>query len=63
MDGEDLRLAVYRTFAETGRAPDSSELAGQFGVDVLEVAAGLDELARSGGSGKDRGYLHPPSGV
>jgi hypothetical protein len=46
MDGEDLRLAVYRTFAETGRAPDSSELAGQFGVDVLEVAAGLDELAR-----------------
>jgi hypothetical protein len=26
MDGEDLRLAVYRTFAETGRAPDSSEL-------------------------------------
>jgi hypothetical protein len=40
MDGEDLRLAVYRTFAETGRAPDSSEPAGQFGVDVLEVAAG-----------------------
>jgi len=46
MDGEDLRLAVYRTFAETGHTPDSGELAGQFGVDVLEVAAGLDELAR-----------------
>jgi hypothetical protein len=46
MDAEDLRLAVYRAFAETGRAPDSSELAGQFGVDVHEVAGGLDELAR-----------------
>jgi hypothetical protein len=35
MDGEDLRLAVYLTFAETGRAPDSSEPAGQFAVDVF----------------------------
>jgi Alkylmercury lyase len=46
MDGEDLRLAVYRAFAETGRAPQPSELAGQLGADVREVTAGLGELAR-----------------
>jgi len=48
MDSEDLRLAVYRAFAGTGRAPEPGELAGQFGTDVREVAAGLDELAGSG---------------
>ena len=46
MDSEDLRLAVYRAFAGTGRAPERGELAGQLGADVREVAAGLDELAR-----------------
>ena len=34
MDAEDLRLAVYRAFAETGRAPGAGELAGQFGVEI-----------------------------
>ena len=47
MDGEDLRLALYRTFAETGRAPDSSELAAQLGAEAPEVTAGLSELARA----------------
>ena len=47
MDTEDLRLAVYRAFAETGRAPGADELAGQFGVEAPVVAAGLEELARA----------------
>jgi hypothetical protein len=46
MDGEDLRLAVYRSFAGTGRGPDDGELAAQFGVGASEAAAGLAELAR-----------------
>jgi hypothetical protein len=46
MDAEDLRLAVYRAFAETGRAPGSSELAAELGVEAAEVAVGLAELAR-----------------
>ena len=47
MDTEDLRLAVYRAFAETGRAPRVRELALQSGTDVPSVAAGLAELARA----------------
>jgi len=47
MDTEDLRLAVYRGFAETGRASQVSELAQQSGIDVPEVIAGLAELARA----------------
>jgi len=46
MDAEDLRLAVYRAFAETGRAPRSDELARQLGAGAQEVTEGLDELAR-----------------
>ena len=47
MDYEDLRLAVYRAFAETGRAPGAGELAGQFGVEATVIAEGLEELARA----------------
>jgi hypothetical protein len=47
MDMEDLRLAVYRAFAETGRAPQASELALRSGSDVPAVTAGLAELARA----------------
>jgi hypothetical protein len=46
MDGEDLRLAVYLAFAETGRAPRPGELAARLDTDVQQVAAGLGELAR-----------------
>ena len=46
MDSEDLRLAVYRAFAETGRAPDAGALAAQLGAEASEVVAGLSELAR-----------------
>ena len=45
MDAEDLRLAVYRAFAETGRAPEPGELATELGTETREVAAGLAELA------------------
>lgn len=47
VDAEDLRLAVYRTFAGTGRVPRANELAGQFGAELPTVAAGLEELARA----------------
>jgi hypothetical protein len=46
MDLEDLRLAVYRAFAGTGRAPSGRDLAGQLGTSEPEVAAGLRALAR-----------------
>ena len=49
MDSEDLRLAVYREFAATGRAADASSLAARFGTGVSEVADGLgDGLAVHG---------------
>ena len=48
MDAEDLRLAVYHAFAETGRAPEPGELATKLGTEAREVAAGLAELARAG---------------
>lgn len=47
MDSEDLRVAVYRAFAETGRAPRAADLARMCGSDVPAVTAGLAELARS----------------
>jgi hypothetical protein len=46
MDREDLWLAVYRAFAEAGRAPDASALAAQFGAEASKVVAGPSELAR-----------------
>ncbi len=45
MDREDLRLAVYRAFADTGRAPEPGDLAAQLGVDLASVVLGLVELA------------------
>ena len=45
MDSEDLRLAVYRSFAQTGRAPESQGLAEQLESDVPAVIRGLNELA------------------
>ena len=47
MESEDLRLAVYRTFADTGRAPRAAELAEEFGAGLPAVTGGLDELARA----------------
>lgn len=47
MDVEDLRLLVYRSFADTGRAPDVVAAAGELGVESSVVRAGLLELARA----------------
>jgi len=47
MDHENLRLAVYRAFAQTGRVPEPAELAGPLGTDESAVARGLADLARA----------------
>jgi hypothetical protein len=44
MDSEDLRLAVYRAFAGTGRAPSGVDLADEFGVTPAEIERGLRDL-------------------
>lgn len=67
MDVEELRLAVYRVFAETGRAPQAGELAEQLGAEVPEVDMSLAELARGRHLAlDDRGQIvmaHPFSAV
>jgi Alkylmercury lyase len=45
MEREDLRLAVYTEFAETGRAPTAGELGGRFGTGERVIAMTLAELA------------------
>ena len=47
MDHEDLRLAVYRSFAVTGRPPDVHDLARDLATDSATVEAGLAALARA----------------
>jgi hypothetical protein len=42
---EDLRLAIYRGFATSGRAGGPSELAAELGTDVASVNAGINRLA------------------
>ena len=44
MDDEDVRLAVYRSFAATGAAPSDRELADSFGAALGEVHAALTRL-------------------
>jgi hypothetical protein len=46
VDLEDLRLAVYRSFAENGRPPRADDLAEWLTLNVATVRAGLAELAR-----------------
>ncbi len=45
LDPEDLRLAVYRDLARTGRAPTTTELAARLDLSVPEVRDGLHALA------------------
>lgn len=47
MDLAALRVAVYRSFADTGRAPETSHLAAEFGTTEDAVRAGLRELAQA----------------
>lgn len=45
MDHEELRLAVYRNLASTGRAPTAGALADDLGSSVGEIRLGLRGLA------------------
>jgi hypothetical protein len=47
MDNEDLRLAVYRSFAQHGGAPRVEDLAQLLTVDIETIQAALAELARA----------------
>ena len=47
MDVEGLRLLVYRSFADTGRAPEVVAAAAELGVETSAVRAGFLELARA----------------
>lgn len=47
MDVEELRLAVYRSFARTGRVPGPAGLADLLGTDEAAVRAGLRQLAEA----------------
>jgi hypothetical protein len=47
MDHEDLRLAVYRSFADTGQPPGVDDLARQLSTDVATVQEGLEALAQA----------------
>jgi alkylmercury lyase-like protein len=47
MDLEDLRVAVYRTFADSGRPPRIAGLAERLGAGEDAVVDGLRELARA----------------
>jgi Alkylmercury lyase len=44
MEIEDLRLAVYRSFAETGRQPAAADLADRLGAGSEDVRHGLRKL-------------------
>ena len=45
MDLDDLRLAVYESFIDSGRAPSVDVLATRYAVDAASVANGLKALA------------------
>lgn len=47
VDLEDLRVAVYRSFAATARPPEIATLAERFGTGETAVVGGLVELARA----------------
>ena len=47
MELEDLRLAAYRSFAETGRAPSTAMLAEQLETNSAEINSGLEVLAHN----------------
>ncbi|TDC67074.1 hypothetical protein E1258_00760 [Micromonospora sp. KC207] len=44
---EELRLAVYSSFAGTSRPPRADDLAEQLALDIATVQVGLGELARA----------------
>jgi hypothetical protein len=67
VDSEDVRLAVYASFARRGAAPTAAELAQQLELPVAEVHRLLGELAASRhlvlGSDHEVVMAHPFSSV
>lgn len=47
MDLEELRLRVYRCFADDGRPPAADQLAHELDVDEVDVHSGLRALAKA----------------
>lgn len=47
MDLEDVRLSLYRAFAEDGRPPGIDQLAEEFRVDEVAVRLSLRALAQA----------------
>ena len=47
MELEDVRLAIYRRFAEDGDAGSAASLANELGIDPAEVRHAMAELARA----------------
>jgi hypothetical protein len=47
LDPEDVRLAIYRSFATTGRSPDRTELALTLGTPQDEVGDAMRRLAEA----------------
>lgn len=45
MDPDDVRVAIYRSFVETGRPPMPADLAAGSSVPVSDVEAALRDLA------------------
>lgn len=46
MDSDAVRVAIYRSFVDTGRPPMPLELASSFGVPMAEVEEAIRDLAR-----------------
>jgi hypothetical protein len=46
VNGNDVRVEIYRSFVERGSAPVPHEIAAALGLSVEDVEAALDELAR-----------------
>lgn len=68
VDAEDVRLAVYRAFVETGRPPSAGELGHSLGCPVAEVTRLLAELHAArhivlDPNGRDVVMAHPFSAV
>ncbi|HEV2754616.1 MAG TPA: organomercurial lyase [Actinomycetota bacterium] len=45
MSTNDVRVAIYRSFVDRGRAPLPHEIAASLGIGVREVESSLEELA------------------
>ena len=67
LDIEDLRLAIYRSLASTGRVPDDATLGAVLGAGADEIHAALGTLAAARHLALDEGHsvvlAHPFSTI